>query len=297
MNTNDSLFDKFIAFIRGALRVVTIAVAVIGILILVRSVVNALFLYNYDRGSYQTIAEYTVDNIAVGENYVIPYNLGNAEYQRQNYEKAIPYYWEALSKKMPETEEECKVRVNLALSMCHTIDFDNLDVTDPDAVMQAISVLIEARYVLTEKGCASEPVGSFDGHYANADKLRNDIDEMLQYLSQYAPNEEGQGEGGGGGEDENDSDGGGGDDSQDQDQNQDQDKDQDQDGDGDDSQSSGSKERAEKEIEERARQEGLKEDLKQQKQDLKEQSESPRHNDYEYLDGGGAQGYGDGTLW
>lgn len=294
MNTNDSLFDKFIAFVRGALRVVSIAVAVIGILILIRSVVNALFLYNYDRGSYQTIAEYTVNNIAVGENYVIPYNLGNAEYQRQNYEKAIPYYWEALSKKMPETEEECKVRVNLALSMCHTIDFDSLDVTDPDAVMEAISVLLEARYVLTEKGCASEPMGSFDGHYANADKLRNDIDEMLQYLSQYAPNEEGQGEGGGG-EDENDSDGGGGDDSQDQ--NQDQDKDQDQDGDGDDSQSTGSKDQAEKEKQERARQEGLKEDLKQQKQDLKEQSESPRHNDYEYLDGGGAQGYGDGTLW
>ena len=293
MNTNDSLFDKFIAFLRGALRVVSIAVAVIGILIIIRSAVNALFLYNYDHGSYQTIAEYTVDNIAVGENYVIPYNLGNAEYQRRNYEKAISYYWEALSKKLPETEEECKVRVNLALSMCHTIDFDNLDVTDPDAVMQAISVLIEARYVLTEKGCASEPVGSYDGHFENADKLRNDIDEMLQYLSQYAPNEEGQGEGGGGGDDD-DSDGGG-DDSQDQDQNQDQDKDQD--GDGDDSQSAGSKERAEKEIEERARQEGLKEDLKQQKQDLKEQSESARHNDYEYLDGGDAQGYGDGTLW
>lgn len=293
MNTNDSLFDKFIAFLRGALRVVSIAVAVIGILIIIRSAVNALFLYNYDHGSYQTIAEYTVDNIAVGENYVIPYNLGNAEYQRRNYEKAISYYWEALSKKMPETEEECKVRVNLALSMCHTIDFDSLDVTDADAVMEAISVLVEARYVLTEKGCASEPVGSYDGHFENADKLRNDIDEMLQYLSQYAPNEEGQGEGGGGGDDD-DSDGGG-DDSQDQDQNQDQDKDQD--GDGDDSQSAGSKERAEKEIEERARQEGLKEDLKQQKQDLKEQSESARHNDYEYLDGGDAQGYGDGTLW
>ena len=293
MNTNDSLFDKFIAFLRGALRVVSIAVAVIGILIIIRSAVNALFLYNYDHGSYQTIAEYTVDNIAVGENYVIPYNLGNAEYQRRNYEKAISYYWEALSKKLPETEEECKVRVNLALSMCHTIDFDNLDVTDPDAVMQAISVLIEARYVLTEKGCASEPVGSYDGHFENADKLRNDIDEMLQYLSQYAPNEEGQGEGGGGGDDD-DSDGGG-DDSQDQDQNQDQDKDQD--GDGDDSQSTGSQDQAEKEKQERARQEGLKEDLKQQKQDLKEQSESARHNDYEYLDGGDAQGYGDGTLW
>ena len=50
-------------------------------------------------------------------------------------------------------------------------------------------------------------------------------------------------------------------------------------------------------MQERARQEDLKEDLKQQKKDLKEQSESTRRNDYEYLDGGDAQGYGDGTLW
>ena len=57
------------------------------------------------------------------------------------------------------------------------------------------------------------------------------------------------------------------------------------------------KEKTEKEMQERARQEGLKEDLKQQKQDLKEQSESTCHNNYEYLDGGDAQGYGDGTLW
>ena len=295
MSPNENRFDKFIAFIRGALSVISVAVAVIGILILIRSIVNAVFLYSYDRGSYQTVAEYTVDSIAVGENYVIPYNLGNAEYQKRNYDKAIPYYVEALSKKLPETEAECMIRVNLALSICHTIDFDGLDVTDTDAVLEAVSVLLEARYVLTENGCASEPVGSSDGHYENADKLRKDIDDMLQYLSQYAPND-GQGEdGGGGGDDDSDSGGGDG-------QDQDQDQDKDQDNDGDDDQSSDSKgmtekEKTEKEMQERARQEGLKEDLKQQKQDLKEQSESPRHNNYEYLDGGDAQGYGDGTLW
>ena len=294
MNPNENLFDKIIAAIRGALSVISIAVAVIGVLILIRSIVNAVFLYSYDHGSYGTIAERTVDNIAVGENYVVPYNLGNAEYQRQNYEKAIPYYVEALSKKLPETEEECMIRVNLALSICHTIDFDSLDVTDTEAVMEAISVLLQARYVLTEKGCASEPVGSSDGHYDNADKLRKDIDEMLQYLSQYASGDEGQGDGGGsGGDGSDDSDDGGKDDNQDQDQ----DKDQDEDQGGDDGQSESSKEQAEKEMQERARQEDLKEDLKQQKKDLKEQSESSRHNDYEYLDGGDAQGYGDGTLW
>ena len=290
MNPNESRFDNFLAVIRGALRVLSIAVAVFGVLILIRSIVNALFLYDYDHGSFRTIAERTVDNIMVGENYVIPYNLGNAEYQRQNYEKAIAYYQEALSRKHPEKEEECRIRVNLALAMCHTIDFDSLDLTDSDAVMEAISVLLEARYVLTEEGCASEPVGSYDGHYANADKLRNDIDEMLQYLSQYAPNEEGQGDGGGG-DDDQDSDGGG--DGQDKDQ----DKDKDQGDSGDDSQSGGSKDQAEQEKQERARQDDLKEDLRQQKKDLKEQSESPNHNDYEYLDGGDAQGYGDGTLW
>ena len=215
MNPNDNLFDKFIAAIRGALRVIAIAVAVIGVLILLRNIVNAVFLYNYDHGSYQTIAEYTVDNIAVGENYVIPYNLGNAEYQRRNYDKAISYYVTALSKKLPENEKECMIRVNLALSICHTIDFESLDLEDTDAVLEAITVLYEARYVLTEKGCASEPVGSSDGHYENADKLRKDIDDMLQYLSQYAPNDKGQGDGGGGGGD---------DENQDQDQNQGQDQ-------------------------------------------------------------------------
>lgn len=290
MNPNENLFDKIIAAIRGALRVIPIAIAVIGILVLIRSAVNALFLYNYDHGSYMTISENTVNSIAVGENYVIPYNLGNAEYQRHNYEKAIPHYLDALNKKLPETEEECKIRVNLALALCHTIDFDHLDVTDPDAVMNAINVLLEARYVLTEKGCASEPVGSSDGHYPNADKLRKDIDEMLQKLSQNAPNSgEGQSDGGGG-DDDSDGNGGGDDNNQNQDQNQDQDG-------NDEDQSTRSKGQSEQEKQERERQEDLKEDLKQQKKDLKEQSESPRHNDYEYLDGGDAQGYGDGTLW
>ena len=293
MNPNDSKFDKFMAAVRGALQVVSIAVAVIGVLILIRNAVNALFLYDYDRGIYHTAAEYTVDSIAVGENYVIPYNLGNAEYQRRHYEKAITYYLDALSSKVPETEE-CRIRVNLALSMCHTIDYDSLDVTDPDAVMEAITVLLEARYVLTEKGCASEPVGSYEGHYANADKLRNDIDEMLQYLSQYAPNDGGQGDGGGGGgnDENNDDNGGGG-----QDDSQDKDKDQDQNGNDKDSKSDSSKDQSEREKEERARQDDLKEDLRQQKKDLKEQSESSGYSGYEYLEGGEAQGYGDGTLW
>ena len=68
MNPNENLFDKIIAAIRGALRVIPIAIAVIGILVLIRSAVNALFLYNYDHGSYMTIAEISVNSIAGDEN-------------------------------------------------------------------------------------------------------------------------------------------------------------------------------------------------------------------------------------
>ena len=48
--------------------------------------------------------------------------------------------------------------------------------------------------------------------------------------------------------------------------------------------------------EEKARQEKLKEDLRQQKEDLRDGSSSSSY-DYEYIDGGDAQGYGEGTLW
>ena len=49
-------------------------------------------------------------------------------------------------------------------------------------------------------------------------------------------------------------------------------------------------------LEEKARQEKLKEDLRQQKEDLRDGSSSSSY-DYEYIDGGDAQGYGEGTLW
>ena len=218
-----------------------------------------------------------------GENYVAPYNLGNADYIKGNYEDAVSYYALALTKNPPKQDEECMIRVNLALALCHTIDFDNLDLSDQNAVMNAINVLLTARSYLTEDGCASEPVGSNDGHFPDADSLKHDIDEMLKKLQSQSDSnsdENSQGGGGGQGEDNN------------QDQNQDQGQDQSQ-----DEQQSGGKSQDEKEKEERARQEDVKEQLEQQKQDLKDKSQSSSPYDYEYIEAGDAQGYGDGTLW
>lgn len=218
-----------------------------------------------------------------------PYNLGNVEYQRGNYDKAIYYYSLAYQNgppEHPEHDEECKIRVNLALSMCHKIDFDNLDYSDAEAVAEAMVTLQQARAILTEAECASEPVGSDDGHYRDADKLKHDIDRMLEQMQNQSDSNEDGGNGGGDGQDEN-QDGGEG-----QDENQDQ-----SDGGGQDEKDAQSQKEEEQRVkEEQARQEKLKEDLRQQKEDLRDGSSSSSY-DYEYIDGGDAQGYGEGTLW
>ena len=83
--------------------------------------INAEFLRSYNSGRYSPIPENLLPYLPFGENYVAPYNLGNVEYQRGNYDKAIYYYALAYQNgppEHPEHDEECKIRVNLALSMC-----------------------------------------------------------------------------------------------------------------------------------------------------------------------------------
>ena len=284
MNPKFEKFKKVIAFVEKVLLAICTLLTVLGVLIIARSLINVNFLNNYNKGKYPTVLEGLLPHLPFGENYVAFYNLGNADYMKGNYDKAVSYYATALTKEPPEQYEECMIRTNLALALCHTIDFDNLDLSDQEAVQHAIEVLLTARYYLTEHECASEPVGSDDGHFPDADSLKHDIDEMLQKLQSQSSSDSDDGQGGGGGgQDQNDSQDQGQDDNQSQDQ-QDQQKDK-------------SKSQEEKEKEEKARQEDVKEQLEQQKQDLKDKSQSSSPYDYEYIEGGDAQGYGDGTLW
>ena len=284
MNPKFEKFKKVIAFVEKVLLAICTLLTVLGVLIIARSLINVNFLNNYNKGKYPTLLEGLLPHLPFGENYVAFYNLGNADYMKGNYDKAVSYYATALTKEPPEQYEECMIRTNLALALCHTIDFDNLDLSDQEAVQHAIEVLLTARYYLTEHECASEPVGSNDGHFPDADSLKHDIDEMLQKLQSQSSSDSDDGQGGGGGgQDQNDSQDQGQDDNQSQDQ-QDQQKDK-------------SKSQEEKEKEEKARQEDVKEQLEQQKQDLKDKSQSSSPYDYEYIEGGDAQGYGDGTLW
>ena len=284
MNPKFEKFKKVIAFVEKVLLAICTLLTVLGVLIIARSLINVNFLNNYNKGKYPTVLEGLLPHLPFGENYVAFYNLGNADYMKGNYDKAVSYYATALTKEPPEQYEECMIRTNLALALCHTIDFDNLDLSDQEAVQHAIEVLLTARYYLTEHECASEPVGSDDGHFPDADSLKHDIDEMLQKLQSQSSSDSDDGQGGGGGgQDQNDS----------QDQGQDDNQSQDQ----QDQQEDKSKSQEEKEKEENARQEDVKEQLDQQKQDLKDKSQSSSPYDYEYIEGGDAQGYGDGTLW
>lgn len=109
------------------------------------------------------------------EPYIAHYNAGNMYYKNGEYSKAIKEYEKALEEKTPKFKE-CCIRVNLALSMIGLIgeDYDA-----PENIDATIDQLKEARAVLLDNGCATE---DGDGHSDTAEKLKEEIDELIKEL-------------------------------------------------------------------------------------------------------------------
>ena len=109
------------------------------------------------------------------EPYIAHYNAGNVCYQNKDYSDAIKEYEKALEKEPPKFKE-CCIRVNLALSMIGLIgeDYDA-----PENIESTIEQLKEARAVLLDNGCATE---DGDGHSDTAEKLKEEIDELIKEL-------------------------------------------------------------------------------------------------------------------
>jgi len=149
---------------------------VFGIAFTVRYTVNANFVKSFENGNYSTVGERLLLLSNMPEGYVTYYNLGNASYRNQNYEEAIVSYQHALKYKIPEGKE-CPIRINLALALLSLKDFDHLE---PSEIDDAIKILKTARGMLTEVGCA-DPDGT-NGHNADAEKLKQEIDELLKKL-------------------------------------------------------------------------------------------------------------------
>ncbi len=161
-------------------------VAAMGILLLVmtvllarRLIVNHSFVSAYEKGDYSySEKENSLLKMNFPESFVPYYNLGNVAYKYGDYNSAITYYTKALENYPPEGKD-CKIRINLALAMCNTIDFNHLD--SQEKIDTALFILYKARDVLLEKGCAVDEEGE-TGHDADAQQLKEDIDRMIEKL-------------------------------------------------------------------------------------------------------------------
>ncbi len=166
----------------GILGIVALVVAV---MIMRRLYINHSFVNNYNMGIYDTEQEEKLLEFNFPQSYLPYYNLGNAAYKKGDYNSAIGYYNSALTMLPPEGKD-CLIRINLALSMCNTINFYDLDTQEK--VDTALFILYKARDVLTENGCASEE--GHDGHNADAQQLKEDIDRMIEQLQNPEQNQQ-----------------------------------------------------------------------------------------------------------
>ena len=269
-----------------------IVLLVSGILVLCRTLVNKLFLVNYDNKNYAEYPEKLVQPMAFGDNYVVPYNLGNAAYQREDYELAEHYFDSALRNNPPEEEKECSIRVNLALAHLHQFPFDTMDAQNEEEVDAALETLYYARGVLTETGCACEAADAWTGHSEEAEALKRDIDEMIRKLTTSPPQDgEGDGEGDPPPPDNGDGDGDGDDSSGDPPPG---DPPPPEDGDGN---GNGGQKEDNSQAQEQLQQ-SLEQDLKEQKQNL----DAGNYQDggmppLTYIDIGDTLGFGEGMQW
>lgn len=140
------------------------------------------YLYNENLIKEYEDGNYSVDTepLFAGnwfESYIAPYNKANQHYQKGEYEAAMESYNQALEMEMPE-EKECSVRINLALAMIYNM---GEEYAAPENIETSIETLKEAREILLEEGCAGEEE---DGHSDEAQKLKEEIDDLIEQLEQ-----------------------------------------------------------------------------------------------------------------
>ncbi len=163
---------KLIAFLVGAFILIVMAFT-----LFFKMYVNHRFVDAYDTDEYLVENEEKLLFINTPESYLPYYNMGNVAFEKKDFNSAIGYFTKALSL-FPIGQKECDVRINLALSMCYSIDFQHLE--SQDKVDTALLILYKARDVLLENGWANEePELARD---AEAQKLKEDIDEMIKQL-------------------------------------------------------------------------------------------------------------------
>ncbi len=137
---------------------------------------NEWVISKYEDGDYsENFSLLEVFNFT--EPYIVYYNNGNVMYQKMDYEAAIEYYEQALDENPPEGKE-CPIRINLALAKLKLLGEDYLT---PEKIEDTIDLLEECLDILSEEDCANE---DDDGHDNRAQRLYNEIKEMLDQAQQ-----------------------------------------------------------------------------------------------------------------
>lgn len=185
------------------LRFVLLALFIIicGAFLTARYFINYSFVRDYEKGIYSMEREKILLHADYPESYLTEYNLGCGYYNEGDYDSAMAYFQKSLDDHPYHNRllyRECDVRVNLALSMLHKIDWDGLD--SQEKLDEAIVGLKVIRAVLTSNGCACEPVGKYYGHSQTAEYLKAEIDNVLNQMQ----NLDDQNSNGGGSGDEDD---------------------------------------------------------------------------------------------
>jgi len=164
---------------------------VIKVIVIVLTVLLFLFLglltFNYCYNEF-TITKYEehdysqnddlLTHTSIFQAYIAHYNNGNIHYQCGEYQEAIEDYKQALEAGAPHEDEECNVRVNLALAIIGTLP-ENYSVLEN--VEQSIQTLEEAREYLLEEECALD---DGEGHDDEAQQLKEEIDKLIEQLKQ-----------------------------------------------------------------------------------------------------------------
>lgn len=97
-----------------------------GALLTGRAAVNAYFVRQAEQGDGRAGLERTLLTMNWNEGYIPYYNLGNLEAAKGQWEKAALLYENALGKGAAHPAE-CRVRINLALSLVHEVDTDSAE--------------------------------------------------------------------------------------------------------------------------------------------------------------------------
>ena len=143
-------------------------------MVIVSELTNNKLIENFKQGIYEHNA---FGFLGFFEPYVNHYNRGCIYYAIGDYPDAQKEFERAMESDIADPDE-CRLRVNLALSLVKQLDLSDVN---EDNLQDILDVLDQARDILCEDGCANRDDNN--GHWPDAQTLKNEIDELYNQLT------------------------------------------------------------------------------------------------------------------